>query len=83
MRNFVIADTVHPLLGFDFLENFDLSIDCKARQISDSLTERKIKVSPSSSSVNVVINNVQLPSGIDSLLKKYPYVTSPHDNENA
>ena len=82
MWTFVIADVVFPLLGFDFLEKFGLLIDCKARQITDSITERNnVPLSPSFN--NVLINQVQLPSHIDVLLGKYPYITSPHDNKDA
>ena len=80
---FVIADTVHPLLGFDFLENFGLIIDCKARQITDSTTQRKANVALSVSSFRVIVNNVSLPSGINALLSKYPCITSPQDNKDA
>lgn len=83
MWTFVVADVVFPLLGFDFLENFGLLIDCKARQIIDSTTKRKVNVPLSPSSNNILINQIQLPSDINVLLNKYPYITSPHDNKDA
>ena len=83
MWTFIIADVVLPLLGFDFLENFGRLVDCKARQITDSITERSVNAPLSPSFNNVIINQVQLPSDIDVLLSKYPYITSPHDNKDA
>ena len=83
MWTFVIADVVFPLLGFDFLENFGHLIDCKVRQITDSIAERSVNFPLSPSFNNVLINQVQLSSDIDVLLSKYPYITSPHDNKDA
>ena len=82
---FIVADTVHPLLGFDFLENYGLLVDCKERQILDKLTERKVKVEKSMANdyVSLIVNEVQLLPEIDTLLKKYPYITSPQDNKDA
>ena len=81
---FVIAELIHPILGFDFLEHFDILIDCKRRQITDNTTSRKVKVNRSSStSINLVINNINVPPCVEALCKEYPSVTSPHDNANA
>ena len=82
---FIVADTVHPLLGFDFLGNYGLLVDCKERQILDKLTERKVKVEKSMANdyVSLIVNEVQLLPEIDTLLKKYPYITSPQDNKDA
>ena len=82
---FIIADVVHPLIGFDFLENYGLLVDCKGRQIIDRVTERKINVAVSKATdyVGLIINEVQLLPEIDTLLRKYPYITSPQENKNA
>ena len=34
---FVIAETVQPLLGMDFLQHFGLSVDCDKMNLIDSL----------------------------------------------
>lgn len=82
---FIIADTVHPLLGLDFLENYGLLVDCKGRQIIDRVTNRKVEVAQSlvTEYVGLIVNQVQLLPEIDILLKKYPYITSPQDNKDA
>ena len=82
---FIIADVVHPLIGFDFLENYGLLVDCKERQIIDRLTDRKVQVAVSMANdyVGLIVNEVQLLPEIDTLLKKYPYITSPQDNKDA
>lgn len=38
---FVISDVTNPLLGLDFLKQFQLVVDCKNKCISDSITERR------------------------------------------
>ena len=83
MWTFVVADTVRPFLGLDFFNNFGLIIDCKAKKITDSTTERQVNVALSESSCKVLVNNVTVPSGIDTLISKYPSITSPQDNKDA
>ena len=82
---FIIADTVHPLLGYDFLHNYGLLVDCKENQIIDRVTNRIIDVPQSLATdyVSLIVNEVQLMPEIDTLLKQYPYVTSPQDNKDA
>ena len=81
---FVFADVTSPLLGFDFLNNFGLIIDCQNKSIHDRLTDRTVKIINSNlPSVNLVINNVNLPHSVKELLNKYPSITSPHDNADA
>lgn len=35
---FLVASVVQPILGYDFLSNFGLIVDCKARQLADPTT---------------------------------------------
>ena len=80
---FVVADITNPLLGFDFLNEFGLIIDCKNKTIYDPLTATKKElVLNTTSPVNVVINKVELPSFIQTSLDKYPEIISPHINKN-
>ena len=68
---FVVADITNPLLGFDFLNEFGLIIDCKNKTIYDPLTATKKKlILNTTSPVNVVINKVELPSFIQTSLDK-------------
>ena len=80
---FVIAETVQPLLGIDFLTKHDLTVDCKNKQLIDSLTSRKVNITYATSSVNILINNIQVPSKVQKLLDEFPELTSPHHNPNS
>ena len=80
---FVVADITNPLIGFDFLNEFGLIIDCKNKTIYDPLTAAKKElILNTTSPVNVVINKVELPSFIQTSLDKYPEIISPHINKN-
>ena len=80
---FVVADITNPLLGFDFLNEFGLIIDCKNKTIYDPLTATKKElILNTTSPVNVVINKVELPTFIQTSLDKYPEIISPHINKN-
>ena len=80
---FVVADITNPLLGFDFLNEFGLIIDCKNKTIYDPLSATKMElILNTTSPVNVVINKVELPSFIQTSLDKYPEIISPHINKN-
>ena len=79
---FVVADITNPLLGFDFLNEFGLIIDCKNKTIYDPLTATKKElILNTTSPVNMVINK-ELPSFIQTSLDKYPEIISPHINKN-
>ena len=80
---FVVADITNPLLGFDFLNEFGLIIDCKNKTIYDPLTATKKElILNTTSPVNVVINKVELPSFIQTSQDKYPEIICPHINKN-
>lgn len=76
---FVIAVITNPLLGFDFLETFGLTINCSNRTIYDPLTAttKDLKLTITSP-VNLMINEVELSSFIRTTLNKYPEIISPH-----
>ena len=42
--NFLVADVTHPLLGIDFLQHFELTIDCKRKSLLDNVTNSKVSV---------------------------------------
>ncbi|MCL4150325.1 UNVERIFIED_CONTAM: hypothetical protein GTU68_060446 [Idotea baltica] len=80
---FKVAETVHPLLGFDFINNFGLIIDCKNKQLRDTTTDLTVNVQFSPSSLNVVINKIEIPTIVEDVIKDYPSLTSPHVNHDA
>ena len=80
---FIIAETTVPLLGFDFLENFGIIINCKERKLLDSTTGKFISLNRTSSKpVNIVVNS-SVPLNVSNLLKQYPSLISPHDNQDS
>ena len=43
---FIVADVKHPILGADFLKHFNLLVDIKHKQLSDSLTRLHVRGTP-------------------------------------
>ena len=75
--NFVIAETTHALLGIDFLNHFDISINCKKKFIVDNTTNVKLNVSSSLECNNGNLYKIPLSSLVTNLLEKYPELTNP------
>jgi len=81
---FVVAETSCPLLGYDFLKNFGLVVDCANDRLIDSVTNRTISVRKSAKVLKVSVNEVTELSGeIKSILNSVSNITSPHPCENA
>ena len=81
--NFIVAETTKPIIGIDFLHEFGLSVDCKSKQLIDSITNKRVSVDLSSTTVNIVVNNVDIAPNIKALLHNHPYLTSPQENKQA
>ena len=77
---FIVADIVNPLLGLDFLNNFQLLIDCANNKIIDSQTNRKMHANVATCQQTMLIVNEksELPSEVQELIKKYESITSPN-----
>lgn len=74
---FVVADVANPLLGMDFLNHFELHIDCKNKILNDTLTKGKTTINLLNSTVaTIYINSHNLPQNVLNLLKKYQSLTS-------
>lgn len=67
------------LLGFNFLNNFGLLIDCQQKTIIDPKTLCSKKLKTFNDSINLVVNN-NMPELIKGLIKRYPNIISPHTN---
>ena len=78
---FVIADVTNPILGADFLEKFQLSVNISGRSITDDTTNQKIKVDQ----VNCVSQNItQIIKADDeyhTLIEQFPQLTNPNKRE--
>ena len=80
---FVLAETAVPLLGFDFLGNFGIIINCKERKPFDSIIGKFINLNKTSSKpVNIVINS-SVPLNVSNLWKEYPSLISPHNSKDS
>ena len=74
---FVVAEVTNPILGIDFLQNFELSIDCKNKTLNDYLTKTKISVNTVATKIDKIkINTHNLPKNVSNLLSKYSSLTS-------
>jgi len=81
--NFVIADVTDPLLGIDFIRNFELVIDFKKMKIIDGTTNSEMVINHVLEDANnVVVNQFNHPLEVNELLKKYPLITSPQSFES-
>lgn len=76
--SFVVSDVANPILGVDFLADHSLLIDCKNRTLIDSVTNYKIVLEPSTIATSTFsINSHQFEPKVQSILNKYPVLTSP------
>lgn len=79
---FIIADITNPLLGMDFLNHFNLQVDCGSHTLLDETTNRSALIKLSKSILNVTVTKPDLPSNIASLINEFPSITSPHTTPN-
>ena len=79
--NFVVADTTFPLLGLDFLSNFNLIVDCNNGKLRDPLTSKSamlIHQSPSSTITNICVNSLEsFPTQARDILQQFPALLAP------
>ena len=74
---FVIADTTKPLLGADFLTNFNLLVDCRNSRIVDPITDLYSVCNVSDYHVEFSVNNVSdVPCSVKYLLENYKSIIS-------
>ena len=75
---FIVADVVSPLLGYDFLKQYHLLVDCSANVLRDSETHQQANLIVSSSIMNVSVETPNIPAVVKDILDKYPNLTSPN-----
>ena len=79
---FIVADTTHPLLGADFLSNFDILVDCKEKKLTDKITANSIIVPEvrSEQIFRITINDRSNENSfVQKLFQEYPSLTSPRN----
>ena len=77
--NFVIAETTHALLGFDFLTKYELMVDCKNKKLIDPLTSRFSVLNISRDKImSLNINSfVDLSDRVRNIVNEYPELIKP------
>lgn len=76
---FLFADVKIPLIGLDFLSNFQLMIDCSTLSIIDKVTGRTIQGAPTTGTIPNYSFSVKsdVHPVVKSLLEKYPSLLAP------
>ena len=75
---FVVAAVKEPILGIDFITNFQLNINSARGEIFDEKSGRSIKVDKrQASSSNRISSNLVEGAAYAELLARYPTLTSP------
>ena len=81
---FVVADISNPLLGFDFLNHFQLLVDCHKKLLLDKETSRSASTNLYEREISkVTINHLPShPPFVQNLFIKYPSILSPRNSNN-
>ena len=80
---FTIADTKYPILGADFLRNFDLLVDIRRTQLVDATTKVEVNgfVSNVVESTRLTVINEVPSSKYDKLLADFPSLTKTNSGD--
>lgn len=76
---FLIADINTPIIGFNFLEKFGISVDVKNKRLIDSTTSLATKASLKYDSVYSLKPYIKRSDQYTDLLKQFPSITSEPD----
>ena len=79
---FIVAETVKPLLGYDFLNHFGILVDCGNNKLIDTLTNQTTNTTPTPIVMNIRVEQF-FDQDVQDIIGKYPNLTSPHRNPNA
>ena len=81
---FVVADVKNPILGADFLRNYNLLVDVRHRRLSDSMTQLKVQgLICHDSSPRPTLLPCRTMSAFKNILSDFPTVLQPHATEEA
>lgn len=79
----VIADTWNPLLDYDFLNHFNLTVDCRNNRLIDTKTNRQSKAKATLDIMDIVVDQDNATDTmVWKIMGKYPDIISPHRNPN-
>ena len=79
---FIIAEVSTPIIGIDFLINFELMVDPKNRQLVDGVTNLQTTGMPSYG--NILCPLITIPSSgcrYRNILRQFPQLTTPNFRE--
>ena len=81
---FVVADVKNPILGADFLRNYNLLVDVRHRRLSDAMTQLKVQgLICHDSSPRPTLLPCRTMSAFKNILSDFPTVLRPHATEEA
>lgn len=72
--NFIVADVTCPIIGSDFLSNFDLLVDIKRKQLIDGVTSLQTPCTVNKSNIQS-IKLITEETKYTALIKKYSSIT--------
>ena len=77
---FVIADVEQPIIGADFLHHHRLTVDLRARRITDSVTQLSspATIAHVSHFTSPSINLTSVPDSVKNILSSFPDLTRPY-----
>ncbi|CAF4918237.1 unnamed protein product [Pieris macdunnoughi] len=76
---FVVADVTRPIIGVDFLGQYNLLVDCRRHRLIDGLTSLSVNAPRCA---NISVETVAGNSDFHDLLRNYPDVTKPTGKPN-
>lgn len=75
--SFVVADVNQPIIGADFLKNFNLLVDVKNNRLLDSKTNLSSNGKPHTAQLPNTISVLLCKSKFDKILSQYPELINP------
>ena len=77
----VVAAVTNPLLGYDFLNNYELAVDCKNNTLLDNTTKQTAQMTLTSSVQTVQVEVPVMPDNVKEIFKKFPSLISPQSSQ--
>lgn len=76
--DFIVADVTQPLLGADFLVNFDILVHLKSKILIDTYTYSNVSAQHFYTTVPEGIREVRQIGEFAAILREFPAITKPH-----
>jgi len=78
---FIVAEVQTPIIGADFLQNFDLTVDLRRRRLVDGTTHMQTIGTLGECGVPAAVGFLQPADPYRTLLAKFPTITRPCNKE--